>query len=56
MVSFQDLESFRKGRFFKMAMERIWILLGKSLKKTKMEMTVVLTLYILCLFVLQFII
>jgi len=28
-VILQDLESFGKGRIFKMAMEKFWILLGK---------------------------
>ena len=34
---FQDLESFRKGRFFKMSIEKFWIFVWETLKHPKMD-------------------
>ena len=38
-VNIQDLESFGEEKFFKMAVEKFWVLFGKILKYPKVDIT-----------------
>ena len=54
---FQGLESFRKERLFNMAIKSIEFLFGEILKHPKMvQCSIVLNTYMLCLFILLFVI